>query len=197
MASDPSTPTSLLHAWRHGDRDAFDRLMPLVYQELARMARGALRHERPDHTLETRPLVHEAYLRLIDADVDVSTRAHFLALAARTMRRVLTDHARARLRAKRGGPRERVPLTGIAAPAHDDRLDALDLDVALERFEAQDERRARVVELHFYGGLTIDETAEALNLSRNTVGRDLRVAKAWLRRELGGGGSAEGSDVES
>jgi RNA polymerase sigma-70 factor (ECF subfamily) len=185
MPPDASTPTALLHAWRDGDREALDRLMPIIYDELARMAKTALRGERPGHTLETRSLIHEAYLRLIDANVDVNGRAHFLALAARTMRRVLTDHARGRQRDKRGGAdRVRVSLTGIPAPEPEDRLDAIDLDAALVKLEAQDERRARVVELHFYGGLSFDETAEAMGLSKNTVGRDLRVAKAWLRREL-------------
>jgi RNA polymerase sigma factor (TIGR02999 family) len=156
--------------------------MPLLYDELARIAHGALSAERRDHTLQTRALVHEAYLRLVDAEVAVHDRAHFLALAARTMRRVLTDHARARRRVKRGGERVRVSITDLPAP--DTAVDYLDLESALTRFEAQDARAARVLELHFYGGLDYAETAEALGISRATVDRDLRLGKAWLRREL-------------
>lgn len=188
MSTEPQTPTALLHSWRGGDRQALDRLLPLLYEELSRIARGALRGERPNHTLQTRSLVHEAYVRLIDADVNVNDRAHFFALAGRMMRRVLTDHARGKLRAKRGGERVRVPLTDLPVAAEPAlRLDAIELDAALTRLEAQDERRARVVELHFYAGMTFDEVAEALGIARNTVGRDLRVAKAWLRRELAAG----------
>jgi RNA polymerase sigma-70 factor (ECF subfamily) len=190
------TPTALLHSWRSGDQAALDRLMPVLYEELTRIAHGALRRERPGHTLQTRSLVHEAYLRLIDADVDFSGRAHFLALAARMMRRVLTDHARGKQRAKRGGDQVRVTLADVAAPApSEEPLDAIQLDAALTRLEAQDSRRAQVIELHFYGGMTFDETAEALGISRNTVTRDLRVAKAWLRRELTG--SAHDHPAES
>lgn len=155
--------------------------MPLLYDELARIARGAMSAERRDHTLQTRALVHEAYLRLIDADVEIRDRAHFLALAARTMRRVLTDHARARNRVKRGGERVRISVTDLPAP---DTMDYLDLERAMTRLEAQDARAARVLELHFYGGLDYDETAEAIGISRATVDRDLRLGKAWLRREL-------------
>ena len=180
-----ATPTALLKSWRGGDRGALDRLMPLVYDELSGIARGALSAERPDHTLQTRALVHEAYLRLVDAEVDFVDRAHFFALAARTMRRVLTDHARARQRDKRGGDMIRVPLTDLPAPQPDSAIDLLQLDAALTKLEAQDERRARVIEMHFYGGLNYEETAEALGVSKATVDRDLRLAKAWLRRELG------------
>lgn len=179
-----ATPTALLKSWRGGDRGALDQLMPLVYDELAGIARGALSAERRDHTLQTRALVHEAYLRLVDADVTVADRAHFFALAARTMRRVLTDHSRARQRDKRGGDQIRVPLTDLPTPQPEAAIDLLELDAALTRLEALDERRARVVELHFYGGLNYEETAEALDVSRATVDRDLRLAKAWLRREL-------------
>jgi RNA polymerase sigma-70 factor (ECF subfamily) len=178
------TPTVLLQSWRGGDRAALDQLLPLVYDELARIASGALGAERRDHTLQTRALVHEAYLRLIDADVSVNDRAHFFALAARTMRRVLADHARSRHREKRGGERVRVPLTDLAVTVPEASIDFLDLDEAIERLEAQDPRRARVVELHFFGGMNYEETAEAMGISAATVDRDLRLAKAWLRREL-------------
>src|SRR5262245_33679399 len=182
----PDTPTALLKSWRNGDGGALDRLMPLVYDELSRVARGAMGGERRDHTLQTRALVHEAYLRLIDADVEWRDRAHFFAIAARTMRRVLTDHARQRQRVKRGGERMRVPLTDLPSQEPGVSLDLLELDTALTRLEAQDVRLARVVELHFYGGLDYQETGEALGISKATVDRDLRLARAWLRRELNG-----------
>ena len=179
------TPTALLKLWRGGDRAAFDRLMPLVYDELSRIARGALAREQPDHTLQTRALVHEAYLRLIDADVAWTDRAHFFALAARTMRRILTDHARSHGRVKRGGNPIRVELSDVAAavPA-DSGVDLLDLETALDKLAELDTRRAQLVELHFYGGLNYDEAAEALGISPATVGRELRVARAFLAREL-------------
>jgi RNA polymerase sigma-70 factor, ECF subfamily len=178
------TPTALLQSWRGGDDAALERLIPLVYDELARIARGAMSAERRDHTLQTRALVHEAYLRLVDADLELTDRAHFLALAARTMRRVLTDHARSRHRDKRGGHQVRVPLADVAAP--EAAIDLLELDEVLTRLEAQDPRHARIIEMHFFGGLNHDEAAAALGVSRATIDRDLRMAKAWLRRELGG-----------
>lgn len=183
------TPTALFKSWRSGDHGALDRLMPLVYDELSRIARSAMRVERKDHTLQTRALVHEAYLRLVDADVDINDRAHFFALAARSMRRVLADHGRRRQRGRRGGDLIRVPLTDLPAPQPDAAIDFIELDQALTRLEAQDARRGRLIELHFYGGLNHEEAAEALGISRATVDRDLRLAKAWLRRELGVGGA--------
>ncbi len=178
------SPTVLLRLWRDGDGGALERLIPLVYDELSRVARGAMGGERRDHTLQTRALVHEAYLRLIDAEIDWRDRAHFFAVAARTMRRVLTDHARRRVRQKRGGDQVRVDVTEIASPDSGRGIDIVALDDALVRLEAQDARRARVVELHYYGGLDYEEAAEALGISKATVDRDLRLAKAWLRREL-------------
>jgi len=175
----------LLQSWRAGDDRALDDLIPLVYDELVRIARGAMRAERRDHTLQTRALVHEAYLRLVDSDLALNDQAHFFALAARTMRRVLADHARSHGRDKRGGERLRVPLTDLPLAESDPAIDLLELHEALIKLEAQDVRSARVVELHFYGGLTHDEAAEALGVSRATIDRDLRLAKAWLRRELG------------
>jgi len=182
LATVAATPTGLLQSWRGGNQDALNGLMALLYDELTRIAHGAMGAERHDHTLQTRALVHEAYLRLIDAEVEIRDRAHFLALAARTMRRVLTDHARARVRVKRGGARVRVSVTDLPAP--DTAVDYLDLENAMTRLESQDARAAQVLELHFYGGLDYDETAEALGISRATVDRDLRLGKAWLRREL-------------
>jgi RNA polymerase sigma factor (TIGR02999 family) len=179
-----ATPTALLQSWRSGDRGALDRLMPLLYDELSHVARGALSGERKDHTLQTRALVHEAYLRLIDANVEWQDRAHFFALAARAMRRVLVDHARSRRRIKRGGDPVRIELDDLPTPA-DARIDYLELDQALDRLAVLDERRARLIEMHFYAGLNYEETAEALGVSVATVGRELRLAKAWLSRELG------------
>lgn len=180
------TPTQLLMSWRGArSREAFDALVTLLYQELERIARGAMRRERDGHTLQTHALLHETYSRLIEADVNWQDRAHFLAIAARTMRRILVDQGRARLAAKRGqGLRveftERLHPSDAAEP-----IDMLVLNDALERLAAQDARQAEIVELHFFGGLTVVETAEALNVSPTTVERGLRLARAWLRRELG------------
>lgn len=186
-----NTATALLRLWRGGDRDALDRLMPLLYDELARIARGAMSAERRDHTLQTRALVHEAYLRLVDADVSVDDRAHFLALCARTMRRVLTDHYRSRHRIKRGSEPDRVSLTDAVEPSASaeasTRVDLLDLDRALLRLAEQDGRKAQILEMLYFGGLTYDEVADALEVSRASVGRELQVARAWLARALGAG----------
>lgn len=192
--ADPAarTATYLLRAWRGGDRAALDRLLPLVYDELAGLAHQALHRERVGHTLQTRALVHEVYVRLVDADVAWQDRAHFLAVAARTMRRVLVDHARARRRQKRGGGAVRVDLDAAALPVDPPEADILDLNDALERLAAFDARKSAIVELHYFGGLSYDETAEAVGVSAATVDRELRLAKAWLRHELtsGAGGVA-------
>ena len=184
MTGRPHTPTELLQSWRGvGSRDAFDRLVALLYDELERIARGAMRRERDGHTLQTQAVLHEAYVRLIDADIDWRDRAHFLAVAARTMRRVLVDYGKAKRRVKRAGVL--VPLTGTveaAAPAPP--IDILVLSDAIDRLAAQDERKAQIVELHFFGGLTAQETAAALEVSLSTIERDLRIARAWLRRDL-------------
>jgi RNA polymerase sigma-70 factor (ECF subfamily) len=183
---DPAlSPTVLLQAWRSGDEHALDRLMELVYDELSRLARSALNRERRDHTLQTRALVHEAYMKLIDADVEWKDRAHFFALAARSMRRILTDHARSRGRAKRGGNPIRVELTDGAAAIAGAPIDLLDLERALDKLTALDPRHAQLVELHFFAGMDYDEAAEVLGVSPRTIGRDLRVARAFLARELG------------
>lgn len=182
----PESPTQLLRSWRGaGNREAFDRLVTMLYGELERLARGAMRRERSGHTLQTGALLHEAYVRLIDAEVDWRDRAHFLAVAARTMRRILVDHAKARGRAKRGSGL-RVTLTGPidAAAAGASPVDVLVLNDALDRLAAQDERKAQVVELHLFTGLTGQETAEALGVSTATIERELRMARAWLQREL-------------
>ncbi len=184
-SSERRTATLLLQAWCGGDRAALDRLLPVVYDELSGLAHRALRSERADHTLQTRALVHEAYLRLLDADVTFQNRAHFMAIAARTMRRILVDHARARLRDKRGGGAPRVALHDVDPPTPQQHMDVLDLHDALDRLAVFDARKASIVELHFFGGLSYDETAEAVGVSAATVDRELRLAKAWLRVDLG------------
>lgn len=181
----PGDVTRLLRAWRVGDRDAEERLIAVLYDELHRIAEARMRGERPDHTLQSTALIHEAYMRLAEAGISWSDRTHFFAAAARTMRRVLTDHARARQRQKRSGGLDRVTLTGLPAEAGDDPVDLLALDAALDALAEQDDRKASVVELHYYGGLTYDEIAEALDVSPATVDRDLRLARAWLRDRLG------------
>ncbi|MDP3909351.1 MAG: sigma-70 family RNA polymerase sigma factor [Gemmatimonadales bacterium] len=184
MAPERTEVSQLLIAWRDGDQTALARLAPLVYDELHAMARRHLRDERPDHTLQTTALIHEAYLRLCGADVAWEGRVHFLAVAAQMMRRILVDHARGRARAKRGGGDAPITLDDavVASPERPD--DLLALDEALERLSTLDQRKGRAVELHYFGGLTYDETAAALGISAATVDRELRMAKAWLYREL-------------
>jgi len=193
MESSPSSGTDvtvLLERWSDGDEGALDRLMPLVYDELRGVAHRRLRGERTGHTLQTADLVHEAYARMADADLDLKNRAHFFALAARTMRRILVDYARARMAEKRGGGARAVPLHELTVPVAErdtetETAEILALHAALEKLEVQDPRKARVIEAHIFGGLTYDETAEVLEISTATVARDLRMAKAWLARELG------------
>jgi RNA polymerase sigma factor (TIGR02999 family) len=174
--------TALLRAWRSGDPTALDRLIPLVYAELHRLAEGYMRGERPGHTLQATALVNEAYLRLVHAEVDWKDRAHFYAVAATTMRRILVDHARAQGRKKRAGARVSLEESVLVAP--DREADLVVIDEALTRLAANDARAARAVELHYFGGLTYDEMAEALGVSAATVDRDLRFAKSWLYREI-------------
>jgi len=177
---------TLLRAWGQGDQGALDRLVPLVYAELRRLARGYMSRERPEHTLQTTALINEVFLRLLGADLPWKDRAHFLGIAARLMRRILVDHARSRGFQKRGGAIRHIEIEeGLAVPPSVD-LDLLALDRALEKLKTIDERKAQVVELRFFGGLTVDETAEALGISSDTVKRDWALAKLWLRRELGG-----------
>lgn len=183
---DRQSATRLLQAWRGGDRAALDLLLPVVYDELAGLAHNALRSERSDHTLQTRALVHEAYIRLVDAEIPFQDRAHFMAIAARTMRRVLVDYARSRVRQKRGGGAIRVDIDKADLPAPDDGLGILLLHDALERLASFDPRKAEIVELHFFGGLTYDETAAAVGISAATVDRELRLARAWLKVEMAG-----------
>jgi RNA polymerase sigma factor (TIGR02999 family) len=196
----PGGVTELLRAWREGDEGALEQLMPLVEAELRRLARGYMARERPGHTLQTTALVNEAFLRLTDArGVQWQDRAHFLGISARLMRRVLVDHARSRGYQKRGGGVQHVPLDEALVMAADpqlsvmsagQRLDLLALDRALEVLAVADERKSRVVELRFFGGLSVEETAEVLQVSTDTIKRDWRLAKLWLLRELEGGGTA-------
>ncbi len=176
--------TGLLLRWRAGDESALTELMPLVYHELRLLAQHFTQREHEGHTLQATALVHEAYLRLVGMDVQWEGRAHFLALAARLMRRILVDHAKARRRAKRGGAGTRVGLdiARVAAPVPDASI--IELDEALGRLAKLDERKAKAVEMHFFGGLTYDQLASLLGVSATTVSRDLRLAKAWLRKEL-------------
>ena len=176
--------TRLLHAWREGDPDALERLTPMVYQELRRLAHHHMRGERDGHMLQTTALVHEAYLRLIDLELGFRDRVHFFAVSARLMRRVLVDLARERQAAKRGGAAVVLPLEEELLPGKSPESDVLALDLALEQLATFDARKAQVVELRIFGGLTIDETAEVLEISHATVERDLKMAKAWLARQL-------------
>jgi RNA polymerase sigma factor (TIGR02999 family) len=182
-----SDVTALLLSWSGGERSAADRLIPVVYDELRRQAARAMRREGPEHTLQTTALVHEAYLRLVDQRrVEWRNRAHFFGIAAEVMRRVLIDHARARLAAKRGGGGTRITLGDAGAvSAPDVDADVLALHEALERLAGFDPDQARLVELRYFGGLSIEETAQALGVSPATVKREWVLARAWLRRELG------------
>lgn len=179
--------TDLLRQWSAGDQRALDQVTPLVYEELRHQAARYLRRERPGHTLQTTALINEAYLRLIDAkDVHWQSRAHFFAIAANLMRRVLVDHARRRDADKRGGPHVRVQLDEALAVADEADVDLLAIDEALDKLAAIDPQQAHVVELRFFSGLSVEETAAALGVSSKTVKRDWSVARAWLRREIGG-----------
>ena len=179
---EPTDITMLLNAWGDGKQDALDELMPLVYQELRKLARSYLRAERPEHTLQPTALVNEAYLRLVDQkNVRWQNRRHFFGIAAQLMRRILVDHARKRQSEKRGGGQTLIPFEdakGVPAKARD----LVALDDALNDFATIDPRSAKIVELRQFGGLSIDETAEVLEISPATVKRDWTVAKAWLRR---------------
>lgn len=184
MADPSSKPiTQLLHEWRDGNQQALDQLMPLVYDELRQLAAHHLKSERPSHTLQPTALVHEAYVRLVNLNVPWQDRAHFFAVAARLLRRILVDHAKSHRREKRGGGLIRVTLNDYLASAEPGD-DIIALDDSLKSLAKFDERKSQIIELHFFGGLTYAETAEALGISPVTVHRELRLAKAWLYREL-------------
>ena len=176
--------TQLLNRWVDGDAQALNDVTPLVYEELKRIARGVFARERQGHTLQPTALVHEAYAKLIGVDATWQNRAHFYALAARMMRRLLVNHANARNAGKRGGSALRMTLQEEQIAGRSPNEDVLALDAALKELAALDARKARVLEAHYFGGLTQPETATALGISESTVGRELRVAKAWLRKAL-------------
>jgi RNA polymerase sigma factor (TIGR02999 family) len=181
----PANFTQLLTEWRSGQPQALERLTPLVYDELRRLARSYMRTERGSHTLQATAVVHEAFLRLVQANVDLQDRQHFFALASRLMRRVLVDHAKSRSRAKRdGGVRDQAgtELSEITVPID---VDVVALDEALEGLLQLEPRLAQVIELHYFGGMTYDEIAAAVGASAATVHRDIRLAKAWLLNEIG------------
>lgn len=181
----PENVTQLLVNWRNGDETALDQLMPIIYDELHRLAKRYMSRERRNHTLQTTALVNEAYLRLVgQGQAEWQNRAHFFGVAAQVMRHVLVDHARSRQYAKRGGEAQRVTLDDNLAISHEDQIEVLALDEALNRLAALDERKGRIVELRYFGGLSVEETAEVLELSAITVKRDWLKAKAWLYREL-------------
>ena len=179
--------TDLLVAWGNGDDSALNRLVPLVHQELRRLARRQMAGEHPGHTLQTTALVNEAYLRLVDLGrMRWQDRGHFLGMSARLMRRILVDHARVRRARKRGGADHKVPLEQAASVSTERAVDLIAMDDALDALAAIDSRKSQVVEMRFFGGLSIEETAKALDVSPETVKRDWRVAKVWLLRELDG-----------
>ena len=185
MAQSPEQITGLLQAWRDGNRDALDELVPMVYDELRRIAHRYMRRQAAGQTLQTTAVVHEAYMRLAgQGDVAWQNRAHFYGVCAQVMRSLLVDRARARGAAKRGGAGYKVSVSDQAAPSNAADIDIVALDDALERFAAIDPRKARIVELRYFGGLTVEETAVFLELSPITVKREWLKAKAWLFNEL-------------
>ncbi len=187
----PASPhgiTQLLKAWGNGEQEALEQLIPLIYSELHRLAHRYMQRERNAHTLQSTALVHEAYERLIDLkEVSWQNRAHFFGVSARLMRRVLVDYARSRRYSKRGGEWRQIPLNEAVAVFRDHGTDIVALDDALSTLAGIDPRKSRVVEMRFFGGLSIRETAEVLNVSQETVLRDWRLAKVWLLRELSQG----------
>ena len=186
-ASSQNEVTQLLLDWSNGDRAALDNLMPLVYDELHRLAHHYMGRERPGQTLQTTALVNEAYLRLIDQrGVQWQNRAHFFGIASQMMRRILVDHARSRQYAKRGGRARQVSFDEVMAVSEERAAEVVALDDALTALAAIDTRKSEIVEMRFFGGLSIEETAEVLAVSPGTVMRDWTLAKAWLHREISG-----------
>jgi RNA polymerase sigma factor (TIGR02999 family) len=185
MESLPNTITQLLIEWRSGDKAALDALIPIVHQELHKLAKHYLRGERADHTLQTSALVNEVYLRLIDhQNINWQNRAHFFGVAAQAMRRVLVDYARSRKTEKRGGDVLQVSLDGAVNVAEEKAVELIALDDALQDLEKMDARKSRIVELRYFGGLSVEETAEVLGLAPITVNREWSTAKAWLLRAI-------------
>ena len=187
MSPDTEELTLLLRDCARGDSEAFNRLVPHVYEELRRLAGRYMRSESPEHTLQPTALVHEAYTRLVGAEIEWRDRRHFFRAAALAMRRILVDHARRRASLRRGGEARKVPLDTSAGGGGEWTPDLLDLDRALGELFEQDERKGRVVELHFFAGLTYEEVGEVLQISPATVDRDMKFARAWIRRRLEGG----------
>ena len=185
MASTSHGVTQLLAEWSRGDQAALNKLLPLVHEELRRLAHHYMRRENPGHTLQTSALVNEAYVRLVDQrDVHCQNRAHFFAVAAQVMRHILVDHARTQRRLKRGGDAQQVPLDEAVVMAPERAEELLALDEALSQLEETDPRRSKVVELRYFGGLSIEETAEVLKVNPTTVSRDWRWARAWLYKAV-------------
>ena len=183
--SSPPEITALLIDWSNGDKAALDKLFPLVERELHRLAHRYMRNEKQEHTLQTSALVNEAYLKLVDQrHTRWQNRAHFFGIAAQIMRRILLNHARDQHRQKRGGHSVQVSLSDVAIISDDKSGELIALDEALEKLAAVDERKSRMVELRYFGGLSVEETAEVLGVSAITVNRDWRLAKAWLSREI-------------
>jgi RNA polymerase sigma factor (TIGR02999 family) len=188
----PSQVTQLLVNWGNGDEQSLEALIPLVYDELRRQARRYLRRERPDHTLQSTALVHEAYVRLVDQrQANWRNRSQFFGVAAQLMRRILVDHARSRLAAKRGAGAEKLPIVEEVAILEMQNVDLISLDACLTRLEQMDPQQSKIVELRFFSGLSIEDTANALGISTATVKRDWALAKAWLYREICGGTATE------
>jgi RNA polymerase sigma-70 factor (ECF subfamily) len=192
MPQAPQNVTQLLVDWSSGNKEALDRLVPIVYDELRRQASRYLRRERVGHTLQTTALINEAYLKLVDQkNVHWQNRAHFFGIAAQLMRRILVDYARARKRAKRGGSDIRVSLEQAMTMSKPQDLDIVALDEALGRLVEIDPQQSRIVELRFFSGLNVEETAEVMGISPATIKREWRIAKAWLHREISGAGFDE------
>ena len=187
VSPDRQAVTQLLRQWSGGNKQALDELMPFVYEQLRKLASNCLRAERPDHTLRATALVHEAYARLVASDVEWEDRVHFFAVSARLLRRILVDYAKSRNRHKRGGEYQKIPLDEAVLVGPESDKNLVELDEALRRLAAQDERKSELIELLFFGGLTYDEAAAVLKISPATVHRELTLAKAWLYRELGHG----------
>jgi RNA polymerase sigma factor (TIGR02999 family) len=184
MAPQLNDVTALLAASRQGDEEALNRLLPLVYDELRRLASRYLRRERPDHTLQATALVHEAYLRLFDQDVSWENRAHFFGVAAEMMRRILIDHARSHQAVKRGSGGAKLSLDDVLDLSDEKAADLIALDDALKALAEFDAQKSRIVELRFFGGLSIEDTAKILDIGTATVTRQWRLAKAWLYHEM-------------
>lgn len=184
MTASANAVTEWLHAWSQGDQTALEQLIPMVQAELHRLAQHYLQRERQGHTLQPSALVNEAFIRLLDQQASWQNRAHFFGIAAQLMRRVLVEHARNKNCAKRGGEWERVSLAGVGDAVSGEDADILALDDALHSLATFDPRQSQIVELRYFGGLTIEETAEVLSISTATVEREWKLARAWLRREL-------------